>query len=197
MVLPQIKPTRSELLRTKKRITLAKKGHELLKKKQDSLVIEFFKLLNDIKKDHADMRKQYAVALDKMNRARALESDLRIYAAGLSVQEAAPVQLTVRNIAGVKVPTLVESQQEVPVYDSLLLQEVGHDYGRVLRMAVHLAARETALRKILVEIGKTKRRAHALEHVLLPQLLDAKKHIQFELEERERENFSRLKRRKH
>ena len=44
-----IKPTRSELLHTKKRIVLAKKGHDLLKKKQDSLIIEFFRLLKEIK----------------------------------------------------------------------------------------------------------------------------------------------------
>jgi V/A-type H+-transporting ATPase subunit D len=193
-----IKPTRSEFLRTRKRILLAKKGHDLLKKKQDSLIIEFFKLLKEVKADRDALQTQYATALRKSNEARALESDLRIQAAALAVQQVAPVTLKIRNIAGVKVPSITRESSDAvhPAYDSLLLQDVGNAYLDVVEYVLSLAAKETALRKLLIEIRKTKRRAHALEHILIPQLTAAKKHIQFELEERERENFSRLKRRK-
>jgi V/A-type H+/Na+-transporting ATPase subunit D len=192
-----IKPTRSELLRTKKRIKLAKKGHELLKRKQDSLIIEFFKLLKEIKEQQEQLQGQYGRSLRMMSEARALESDLRIRAASLAVQEAAPVQLQVKNIAGVKVPVITATREsEQPIYDSIMLQDVGSAFLEVVHLITALAAKETALRKILLEIKKTKRRAHALQHILIPQLEGAKSHIQFELEERERENFSRLKRRK-
>jgi V/A-type H+/Na+-transporting ATPase subunit D len=193
-----IKPTRSELLRTKKRIVLAKKGHDLLKKKQDSLIIEFFKLLKEIKEQQHQLQEQFIKASKQMNRARALESDLRIKAASLAVQQAAPVELHVQNIAGVKVPVIsrIEQQRLQPLYDSLLLQDVGTAYSDVLELTLLLAAKETALRKILLEIRKTKRRAHALEHILIPELQHAKSYIQFQLEERGREEFTRLKRRK-
>ena len=104
-----------------------------------------------------------------------------------------------KNIAGVKVPVInrVEQERTHPLYDSVMLQDVGTAYGAVVEGVLALAAKETALRKILIEIRKTKRRSHALEHILIPQLDAAKKHIQAELEERAREEFSRLKRRKH
>ena len=94
-----IKPTRSELLKTKKRIVLAKKGHELLKKKQDSLVIEFFRLLKEIKEQEKELQAKYVQALRRMSQARALESDLTIKAAALAVQQskgkrAATVRIT-------------------------------------------------------------------------------------------------------
>jgi V/A-type H+-transporting ATPase subunit D len=191
-----IKPTRSELLRTKKRIQLAKKGHELLKKKQDSLIIEFFKILKEIKQQRSDLQSSYTKAIERMNYARALESDLRIGAEALAVQQASSFDVHIKNIAGVRVP-MMQVPEFVPLqYTSLSLQQVGDSYADVLRLVIALAAKETALRKLLIEIRKTKRRAHALEHILLPQLLEAKKHVQFELEERERENFSRIKRRK-
>jgi V/A-type H+/Na+-transporting ATPase subunit D len=193
-----IKPTRSELLRTKKRIVLAKKGHDLLKKKQDSLIIEFFKLLKETKEEQRQLQQQFVIASKQMDRARAFVSDLSIKAASLAVQQAAPVILEVKNIAGVKVPVIARVEQERlhPLYDSLLLQEVGTQYNDVLALTLKVAAKETALRKILVEIRKTKRRAHALEHILIPELLHTKSYIQFQLEERAREEFTRLKRRK-
>ena len=192
------KSTRSELLKTRKRIKLAKKGHELLKKKQDSLMIEFFKLLKDVKAQRDTLQAHYVLAIRRMNEARALESDLRLRAASLAVKQSAPLRLEIRNVAGVKLPqiTLLHDEREYPTYTSIMLQDVGTAYQKVIEDVLALAAKETALRKLLIEIKKVKRRAHALEHVLLPQLKEVAKHIQFELEERAREEFSRLKRRK-
>jgi V/A-type H+/Na+-transporting ATPase subunit D len=195
-MLGAIKPTRSELLKLKKRIVLAKKGHELLKKKQDSLIIELFRLLREIREQQKDLRLKYASAVLQMNKARSLESDLRIKAAAIAVQETAPVDLGVKNIAGVKVPVLKHEERASPRYDSLLLSQTGGAYLDVLDLAMNLAAKETALRKLLLEIRKTKRRAHALEQIFIPELLAAKARITSELEERAREEFTRLKRRK-
>jgi V/A-type H+/Na+-transporting ATPase subunit D len=194
-----IKPTRSELLRTKKRIVLAKKGHELLKKKQDSLVIEFFRLLKEVRTLHLQLQERYASASRQLDQARALESDLRIKAAAIAVRQAAPIEVQLKNIAGVKVPQIsrVEQSRDTTSYDSLMLQDVGTAYIGVIELVLQIAAMETALRKILIEIKKTKRRAHALDHILIPELMHTKGYIQFQLEERAREEFTRLKRRKH
>jgi V/A-type H+-transporting ATPase subunit D len=198
MAQDRIKSTRSELLKLRKRVKLAKKGHELLKKKQDSLVIEFFKLLKDVKAERERLQAHYQKALLRMSEARSLESDVSIRAASLAVRASAPIKVDIRNIAGVKIPeiTLHQGEKTVSAYSSIMLQDVGAAYQHVIDDILQLAAKETALRKLLLEIKKVKRRAHALEHVLLPQLKAAAKRIQFDLEERAREEFSRLKRRK-
>lgn len=133
-----------------------------------------------------------------MHQARALESDLRIKAAALSIRQSSPVELTVKNIAGVRVPDIkkIDREQEHPLYDTLLLQDVGTAYEQVVDDVLTIAAKETALKKILNEIKKTKRRAHSLEHIFIPQLEQSVAYIQFTLEERERESFSLLKRMK-
>jgi V/A-type H+-transporting ATPase subunit D len=192
-----IKPTRGELLHTKKRIVLARRGHDLLKKKQDSLVIEFFGLLQRIKEEHRLLGQSYHDAQGRMAVARALESDIRITTIAAAVQAHAPVALRLRNIAGVKVPeTVVPAITGAAAHESMTVQDVAAAYLIVVQRTVRLAASETAMRRILIEIRKVKRRAHALEHTLIPQLLQDKKHITFELEERAREEFTRLKKRK-
>jgi V/A-type H+/Na+-transporting ATPase subunit D len=58
---------------------------------------------------------------------------------------------------------------------------------------VKLAETETAMKRLILEIEKTKRRVNALEFVLLPRLEDQKKLISFRLEEMERDSFVSLK----
>lgn len=190
-----IKPTRSELLRTRKRVRLAKKGHELLKRKQDSLVMELFRNIKEVKAHREMLQQRYAVAVQRINEARALESDLTIRIAAMAARSD-PVRLSARSIAGVKVPQLVREPGERPVYDTLMLQEVGTAYLAVLDDILSLAAKEATLRKLLAEIGKVKRRAYALEHLMIPQLEHAARRTALELEERSREEFGRLKMRK-
>ncbi len=194
----RLKPTRSEFHKTWKKIGLARKGRDLLKKKQDSLIMEFFLLLKGLKKDRERLQAAYDSARRRMNEARALESDLRIESAALIVQEHAPITVSVKNIAGVRIPEIrrESTHKETPLYNGVVLQDLGMAYHTVVDLLILVAARETAVRKLLGEIKKTKRRVHALEHVLIPKLETGLHHIQFELEEREREEFNRLKHRK-
>jgi len=73
-----IKPTRSELLKVKKQIKLAKSGYSLLKKKRDGLILEFFEILKKAKTLREELVSEYQTALEKMNIARTLEGDLKI-----------------------------------------------------------------------------------------------------------------------
>jgi Archaeal/vacuolar-type H+-ATPase subunit D len=60
-------------------------------------------------------------------------------------------------------------------------------------MVLQVAEKETALRKLLLEIEKTKRRSNAIENILIPRLEQAAAYIKFMFDEMERENFTRLK----
>ena len=73
-----IKPTRSELIKLKKQIKLAKSGHSLLKKKRDGLILEFFELLKKAKSVREDLVSAYSSAVGKMNLARVVQSDLKL-----------------------------------------------------------------------------------------------------------------------
>jgi len=193
-----IKPTRSELLSVRKRVRLARKGHELLKRKRDALLLEFFRLLKESQERHRRLRETYVAADRNMREARALESDLRIRAAALAVQKGAPARISVRNVAGVRVPEIRREAVVTagPIADTLLIQDLSVSYRDVVDRVLDTAAQETALRRVLAEVRKVKRRSLALEKMLIPRLQAQESRIRLELEERGREEFVRLKKRK-
>ena len=196
-----IKPTRSELLKIKKNIKLAKSGYSLLKKKRDGLILEFFEILKKTKSLREDLVKEYIAALEKMNIARAIEGDLKIKSIAMAIGDIPYVELTPKNIMGVKVPKIQSSEvikefmeRGYGVYNSSAIDEAAAAYEKVVEKIILAAEIETSMRKILSEIEKTKRRVNALEFVVMPRLDKQKSIIQLRLEEVERENIFRMKR---
>jgi V/A-type H+-transporting ATPase subunit D len=66
-------------------------------------------------------------------------------------------------------------------------------FTEVHQMVLDVAEKETALRKLLLEIEKTKRRSNAIENVLIPRLQSNARYIKFRFDEMERESFTKLK----
>jgi len=106
-----VKPTRSELQKLKQRIKLAKSGYNLLKKKRDGLIMDFFEVLKQAKTLRQDMTEEYIAALNNMNVARVLETDQKIKSMAMAVKQKPVVALQTKNIMGVLVPK-IESQHK-------------------------------------------------------------------------------------
>ena len=200
--MPQdIKPTRSELLKLKKQIRLAKSGYSLLKKKRDGLILEFFEILKKAKTLREDLVSEYKIALEKINIARALEGDLKVKSIAMAIKDVPDIRLAAKNIMGVKVPKIESSeikkefmQRGYGIYSSSAIDEAAAAYEKVVEKIILAAEVETSMRKLLNEIEKTKRRVNALEFVVMPSLDKQKGFIQLRLEEMERENIFRMKR---
>ena len=200
--MPQdIKPTRSELLKLKKQIKLAKSGYSLLKKKRDGLILEFFEILKKAKTLREELVNEYKTALEKINIARTLEGDLKVKSIAMAIKDIPDVKLTAKNIMGVKVPKIESSEikkafmeRGYGVYNSSAVDEAAEAYERVAEKIILAAEVETSMRKLLNEIEKTKRRVNALEFVVIPNLDKVRSFIQLRLEEIERENIFRMKR---
>ena len=105
-----IKPTRSELMELKKRIKLAKDGYNLLKKKRDGLILDFFEILKKVKNLRSEITEDYKQAIEKMNMARIIESDLKIKSIALAVAQIPEIEVGRKNIMGVVVPSIGEIQ---------------------------------------------------------------------------------------
>ena len=197
----EIKPTRSELIKFKRRIELAKSGYNLLKKKRDGLILEFFEVLKKAKTVRKELVEEYKKALRKMNIARASESDLKIKALALGVVEKRDLKLEKKNIMGVVVPEIEYKYEEKGFFDrgysiissSSKIDEAAAAYNKVIHKIVKVAEIETSLKRLLQEIEKTKRRVNALDYVVIPSMEETKNFITFRLEEMERENIFRLK----
>ena len=196
-----VKPTRSELLKLKKQIKLAKSGYSLLKKKRDGLILEFFEILKKVKNLRAELVEEYKKAVRKISIARILESDLNIKSTAMAISKIPEVNLTKKNIMGVVVPK-IESQElgknflerGYGLFSSAATNEAAEAFEKVVEKSIAAAEVETTMKKVLNEIEKTKRRVNALEFSVIPSMEKIGAFIRLRLEEIERENIFRLKR---
>ena len=197
-----IKPTRSELIKLKQRIRLAKSGYDLLKKKRDGLILEFFEILKRAKSVRKQLKDNYKEALFKINVARAVEGDVVLNSLGLSITHGAEISIETKNIMGVVVPKIRASEMRRNSLErgygligvSARVDEAAEAFEKVLEHVIRTAEVETSLKKLLREIEKTKRRVNALEFEVIPKLEKTRVFIALRLEEMERENIFRLKR---
>lgn len=197
-----IKPTRSELIKLKRKIKLARSGYNLLKKKRDGLILEFFEVLKKAKTLRQELTEEYKKAIFAMNIARVTESDAKIKSIAMAISRQPEISLKTKNIMGVRVP-LIESQgiqktmfeRGYGISDgSSSIDNAASAYEKVVEKVIMAAEIETSMKKMLNEIEKTKRRVNALEFNLIPKMQETEKFIKFRLEEMERESIFRLKR---
>lgn len=196
-----IKPTRSELMKLKNRIKLAKSGYNLLKKKRDGLILEFFEILKRAKTVRQELTEEYKKALQTVNIARTIEGDVQVSSLALAVRDAPSITMHSRNIMGVVVPKITTSHKEKgadrgygTISSSAVIDEASQSFEKVVRKIIEAAEVETGIKKLLNEIEKTKRRVNALEFEIIPRLDVQRKFIQMRLDEMDRENVFRMKR---
>jgi len=197
----KINPTRMELIKAKAKIKLAVKGHKLLKQKRDALVMEFFSIMEKAKDLRSELNENMGKAYTSLAKAQAFHGIYEVEHAAMATQNISEVSLDVKNVMGVKIPSL----EEVKVKSSPLergysflgssakTDEATNNFELALDMVLKLAETENALKKLIKEIEKTKRRVNALEYVLIPKLKHQTKSISLHLDELERESFFTLK----
>ncbi|MCD6403538.1 MAG: V-type ATP synthase subunit D [Candidatus Aenigmarchaeota archaeon] len=196
----EIKPTRMELINLKQKLKLAVNGHKILKKKRDALIMEFFKYLEKIKEKRGEIAEKLEKAYRALFAAQAIDGSLHVKSVAFSVRDVYTIRVSTRNVMGVVVPTL-EKEKDITVVSrgysivgtSVRIDEAAEAFEGVLDSIIELAEVEGTIRKLVEEIQKTKRRVNALEHIFIPRLKENIKLISMYLDEREREDFFRLK----
>ena len=202
MSIADVKPTRSELIATRRRIKLSISGHKLLKMIRDGLIIEVFELLPKVKDMRSQLVKLYTVADKKLAVAMVADGKSALRSAANCVRTPPQVELSENNIMGVVVPKIKVSTIEKSIEErgygligtSVRIDESVHAFEKLAEKVLEAAELETTMKKLLDEIESTKRRVNALEFKVIPQLEEVAAYITLRLEELERENVFRLKR---
>ncbi len=193
-----VSPTRMELLRLRKRITLAKKGHKLLKDKQEVLLHQFLKLINENKGYRDSLEEKLTAVATKFLLIQAqvpeeiLEGILTRPDVGLEVESSR------QRVLNIPIPhfTLIR-KGDFHSLDSFIpfsLNKVLDEETEILKELLKLAELERKIELFAAEIERTRRRVNALEYILIPNLQETITYIEFKLEELERGNLVRLKR---
>ncbi len=202
MSIADVKPTRSELIVTRRRIKLSISGHKLLKMKRDGLIIAFFELLPKVKDMRSQLVELYTVADKKLAVAMVADGKSALRSAANCVRTPPQVELSEYNIMGVVVPKIKVSTIQKSVEErgygligtSVRIDESVHAFEKLAEKVLEAAELETTMKKLLDAIESTKRRVNALEFKIIPQLEEVAAYITLRLEELERENVFRLKR---
>ena len=194
-------PTRMELLKTKARIKLAAKGHKLLKQKRDALIMEFFKILGKAKDLRGELNEKMRASYRALSLAQAYHTTFELEGIAAGMEKDLELEVKVRNVMGVRIPEISSKFEQPPFLErgysvigtSATIDEVVDKFEDSLEIVITLAETETAIKRLIKEIEKTKRRVNVLEFVILPRLEKQKNDISFRLEEMERDAFVSLK----
>jgi V/A-type H+-transporting ATPase subunit D len=196
-----VKPTRKNLMQIEDRIELSERGHDTLEKKRDGLIMEFMDILDQAQDVRSDLDANYERAQRNINMARAMEGDVAVRGAAAALKEHPEITTQSKNIMGVVVPQIESTKVKKSldqrgyglVGTSARIDEAADAYEELLESVILAAEVETAMKKMLDEIEKTKRRVNALEFKLLPDLYEGQEYIEQKLEEQEREEIFRMK----
>jgi V/A-type H+-transporting ATPase subunit D len=192
-----VNPTRMELLNLKKRIGIAKRGHKLLKDKQDELMRRFLELIKDVK----DLRVNVEEALKEIFKRFMFLSSM-MSQESLEEALAMPSKVISLKIAKSHIMNLQVPKYEATVEGDILCYGYGETNGdldlslneldKILKDMIMLAEKEKTITLMAEEIISTRRRVNALEYILIPNLTETIKYITMRLSEMERSNLARL-----
>ena len=198
MAVENVRPTRLELLRTRRRIVVAKRGLNLLKLKRTALIAEFFRISKEAMRLRGDLRQRISRGYEAIRLAETIEGPTRLENISMLLPDVPAVAVATKNVMGVRTPRVDGGAFQRLATVSLLdlptsVEEGVRRFQEIYEVVLDIAEKENALRRLLREIEKTKRRASAIENVLIPRLEGIVRYIKFRFDEMERDSFSMLK----
>ncbi len=196
-MLANVNATRMELLRLRKRVALASRGHRLLSEKRDEISRQLIKIARDIQPLRQKVENELSQTFRRFMLARASMEPEHTTAALAVPTKKFSMAMQFASVMNVKVPHLLkEIEGEIICYgyattsgemDVALLS-----LERAFDLLIELAEKEKQARLLAVELQMTRRRVNVLEHVVIPEIHETTRYIHDKLSEAERDNTSRL-----
>lgn len=179
------------LLGLKKKIIGAKRGHKLLKDKQDGLMQKFMEIIREAKRLREEVEGKLGAAFKNFIRAGSLMSEEFVEGALLYSTAKTELEVETKNVMSVRIPQFkMKTQGDVITYG--YLQTSGEldmslqSFQNVFPLLIQLAEIEKSAEALADELEKTRRRVNALEYRMIPDLQETIKFIQMKLGEMER-----------
>lgn len=194
-----ITPTKSNLMKAKSLLELSKNGFELLDKKRNVLIREMMNMVGRAQNIQTEIYSTIAEAYQALQMANITLGIRNVEDMSYSIPNDESFEILLKSVMGVDIPTIKYKRQEItPSYGfyntNISLDTARQKFNEVRYKIYELAEIENSIFKLAKEIQKTNKKANALEHKQIPKYKNQVKYIQEVLEEKEREDFFRLKR---
>lgn len=192
----QVFPTKNNLINTQKSLALAKLGYDLMDRKRSILVREMMQMIDKANVIQAQISATYTEAYAALQRAHITLGVCMGSAMTIPVDDG--LEMDFRSVMGVELPTVTLAPRPPEIYYGLDLTNSQLDnayikFNEVKSLTAVLAEVESCVYRLADAIKKTQKRTNALDNVIIPRFKDTVKFITNALEEKDREDFSRLK----
>lgn len=191
MALLNVNPTRMALMDLKRRYKSNKRGHKLLKDKQDGLMQQFMLIIRDAKDVRAKVEEQLGNVFRTFLMASAWMNEGELANALSSPQAKVELEVETKSVMSVKLPSFSLSKEgSIKSYGfagtNALFDEAVEALEEVFAILIQLAQIEKQAEAMAIELETTRRRVNALEHKMIPDLEETIKFIKMKLDESER-----------
>ena len=195
---PNTFPTKGNLILAKNSLALALQGFDLMDKKRNILIREMMDLIEEAKGIQSQIDQTFRSAYAALQKANMEIGINTVQTISYTVPIEDSIRIKTRSIMGTEIP-LVESQPggNLPTYAFYStresLDEARQAFEKVKELTIKLSMVENSAYRLASNIKKTQKRANALKNITIPHYQQLTKDITNALEEKEREEFTRLK----
>lgn len=192
MAILNVNPTRMVLLNLKRRVKSAKRGHKLLKDKQDGLMKTFMEIIREAKTLREDIENSLSKVFGNFMTTSGLMYPEMLYTALLDSKASLELEVKTKNVMSVWIPQFKAHHHGDKTLGYGFWQTSGNldlallELKKIIPNLIQLAEIEKSAEALAIELETTRRRVNALEYKLIPDLQDTAKFITMKLGETER-----------
>jgi len=191
-------PTKSTLMSAKSSLDFSRKGYELLDKKRNILIREMMSYVSKAHELQSEVNVTFSKAYKALESANINSGIRNVEDIAMAVEEAKDYEILFKSVMGVEVPKIIFERKEIePKYgfyrSSAAIDEAMREFNNIKYLTYKLAEVENAVYRLAMEVKKTQKRANALQNIQIPKFEEIVKFVTEVLEEKEREDFFRLK----
>ncbi len=198
MAVYKLTPTKANLIKSKNSLQFAKKGYELLDRKRTVLIREMMSLIDKASELQGRIDIEFKEAYEALKLANITMGTESVEEIAGSIEKEEDFNILFKSVMGVEVPIIKREETTFtteygffrtnPAFDKAVL-----NFTDIRNLIYDLAEIENSVYKLAMEIKKTQKRANALDKIQIPKYTTTIKYIEEVLEEKEREDFFRLK----
>ncbi|MBK5252133.1 MAG: V-type ATP synthase subunit D [Peptostreptococcaceae bacterium] len=201
-MMEKLTPTKANLIKAQTMLEFSKKGYELLDKKRNVLIREMMSMIDEVKKLQEEIDNIFKETYAAIQLAILTMGVGAVEEIAFSIPKNEEFTILSKSVMGVEMPFLKSKDSALqPTYGfyrtNPALDIVVTKMKKVQNLLYRTAEIENSVFRLAIEIKSTSKRANALDKIQIPKYAEMIKNITEVLEEREREDFFRLKRMTH
>ena len=195
---PRTFPTKGNLILAKNSLALANQGYELMDKNRNILIRDLMEVIDQAKDIQEQIDSTFTHAYKCLQHANIEHGISLVSQLAYTVPIEDSIKIKSRSIMGTEIPLVDYTPDEnQPTYSFSTTDEsidrAREAFRKVKELTIKLSMIENAAYRLATNIKKTQKRANALKNITIPTYTTLVSSISNALEEKEREEFTRLK----